>query len=425
MEYSVSIDIKGKPVLVGRIFGENSDAAQFQYAKTYLNDIDPQPVSFSLPLQENMFSPEQTKFFFDGMLPEGFTRRAVAESLHLDENDYLRILYHLGRECIGALRIYQEGESVQAGYEKLSIERIRQLASEGASDSAALVVESRLSLTGASGKVGLYQNPVTQEWYLPYGTAPSTHIVKQSHVRLKRIVQNELLCLITAKNCGIDVPDTHIIHTDSDQDEDVLLASARFDRCFPEQPQRIGGMPVPLRLHQEDFAQALGILSSEKYEHDRRHLKEMFTLLRIRSSRPIEDQLKLWNRIIFNVLIGNSDGHLKNYSFLLSEDLHMVRLAPAYDIVNVTGYQGMTHEMAFSIGSARMIEEVTYNSFREAAKEAGLGEEMALKQVDDMVQRFKPALKAACDTLKKQGFSEAEDLRDTILKTGGIAWITQ
>ena len=39
-------------------------------------------------------------------------------------------------------------------------------------------------------------------WYQPFGTAPSTHIVKQSHVRLSGIVVNELLCLHTAKKCG-------------------------------------------------------------------------------------------------------------------------------------------------------------------------------------------------------------------------------
>ena len=187
----------------------------------------------------------------------------VADFLRLDENDFLRILYYLGRECIGALRISERGESVKARYEKLSVERIRRLAAEGASDSAAIVVESRSSLAGTSGKVGLYRDFSTHEWYLPYGTAPSTHIVKQSHVRLKQIVQNELFCLLTAKYCGIDIPDTEIIKQGSDKDEEILLASKRFDRRIPERPKMINGMPMPLRLHQEDFAQALGFPSSE------------------------------------------------------------------------------------------------------------------------------------------------------------------
>lgn len=58
-----------------------------------------------MPLTRASFSPEQTKTFFDGLLPEGFTRRCVASWMHVDENDYLSILAGLGHECFGAVRI--------------------------------------------------------------------------------------------------------------------------------------------------------------------------------------------------------------------------------------------------------------------------------------------------------------------------------
>ena len=116
MEFIVSIDIKGKPVAVGSISGESSADARFAYTADYLNAPEVAPISFSLPLQSEPFSAEQTKCFFDGLLPEGFTRRVVASNLHLDENDDVQILYQLGRECIGALRVYQKGETPQASY---------------------------------------------------------------------------------------------------------------------------------------------------------------------------------------------------------------------------------------------------------------------------------------------------------------------
>ena len=72
---------------------------------------------------------------------------------------------------------------------------------------------SHLSLTGASGKVGLYYDAAGKQWYLPKGTAPSTHIVKQSHVRLDGIVTNEQLSMMTAAKCGIDVPESFIYNT--------------------------------------------------------------------------------------------------------------------------------------------------------------------------------------------------------------------
>ena len=418
MEFTVSIDIKGKPVAVGSILGESSADARFTYAADYLHATEAVPISLSLPLQSEPFSAEQTKCFFDGLLPEGSTRRAVASNLHLDENDYVQILYQLGRECIGALRVYRKGETPQASYDKLTREQVRELAREGAAESAAVVIETRLSLAGATGKVGLYRDPKTGEWYLPHGTAPSTHIVKQSHVRLERIVPNELLCLLTAKQCGIDVPETTIIDMGSGKDEDILLVSGRFDRRFSESPAFANELPMPLRLHQEDFAQALGIVASRKYESGDRHLAKMFALLRTHSSRPIEDQLKLWDRIAFNYLIGNTDGHLKNYSLLYSEDLKTVRLAPAYDVINTIGYKGMTHEMSFAIANATQIEDVTRDSFRMAAKEAGLGERMALNRLNDMIKRFRPALKSAAEALIHQGVKGIEELKATILDAG-------
>lgn len=111
MEFEVSIERRGKSIATGSIFGESSTGARFVYAEAYRNDPEATPISISLPLQSEPFSAEQTKCFFDGLLPEGFTRRAVASNLHPDENEYVRILYQLGRACIGALRIYRRGEA--------------------------------------------------------------------------------------------------------------------------------------------------------------------------------------------------------------------------------------------------------------------------------------------------------------------------
>lgn len=95
-------------------------------------------------------------------------------------------------------------EEVPCSYDQLSLEQVRALAQEGATKSAELVTKSHLSLTGASDKVGLYYNQLDRQWYLPIGSAPSTHIVKQSHVRLDSIVTNEQLAILTAKKVGME-----------------------------------------------------------------------------------------------------------------------------------------------------------------------------------------------------------------------------
>lgn len=130
---------------------------------------------------------------------------------------------------MGAIKVIDESiAEIKPEYRKLTNDEVKKLAKEGATESAELVTKSHLSLTGASGKVGLYYDG--KHWFLPIGEAPSTHIVKQSHIRLKRIVWNEQLCLLTAKKLGIEIPDSFIIHLGSAEDEDVLFATKRYDR---------------------------------------------------------------------------------------------------------------------------------------------------------------------------------------------------
>ena len=420
MLYEVSMERGGAQRFVGTLTGSGPEDTVFTYGKEYLQSDDAAPVSLSLPLQAEPFSSAQTRNFFDSLLPEGFTRRAVAQWIHADEGDYLTILHALGRECLGALQIKTEGENPQASYEPLTLRQVRELAAEGAAKSAELVTESHLSLAGASGKVGLYYDGET--WYLPKGTAPSTHIVKLSHVRLKQIVLNEQLALLTAKNCGLVVPDSFIVNTGSGKDEEILLATRRYDRVFRDDGRKVDGLPVPARLHQEDFAQALGLPAGAKYERPgEAYLQRMFSLLRRYSAQPIEDMTRLWDQIVFHCLIGNTDAHLKNYSLLYSEDLRTVRLAPVYDVVSTTVYPTSTRKLSFRIGSAETIDEITTADFEAAAREAGLGIRMAMGRYREMAERFVPALQAAVETLSGQGFASAAELADKILKTGGIA----
>lgn len=419
----VFIEINGTNKLVGYIMGKDSYDARFAYSDEYLDDPNNRAISISLPLEEKSFDSQRTRNFFEGLLPEGFTRKCVAEWLRKEENDYVSILAGLGKECLGALKIIDESDDVlEAEYRMLSGREVYELASEGATESAELVTKSHLSLTGASGKVGLYYNTENNEWYLPIGEAPSTHIVKQSHVRLKKIVANEQLCLLTAKNLGIDIPESFIITTESDDEEAVLFATRRYDRKFGDSNKKLDGMPVPFRLHQEDFAQALGISASDKYEKDNAgYLAKLFNLIRTYSSEPMTDSLKLWDICIFNYLIGNTDNHIKNLSLLYSENLRSVRLAPAYDIVSTMVYKSSTEEMAMSIGGLYLIGEITRESFKQEASKVGLGVKLAMKHFDDMVAGFSNAMNAAKEEMVQQGFDNIDQIIEKIMQKGGIA----
>ena len=416
----VQIEINGQFVQAGRITGNSFSDAVFSYDESYITSSKARAISLNLSLSKKEFKADATKIFFDGLLPEGFTRQCVADSIHASSDDYISILRELGNECLGAVQIIDEDKpSVKAGYTPLTIEEIKELAKEGAGKSAELVIKSHLSLTGASGKVGLYYDETSGKWYRAQGLAPSTHIVKQSHVRYKNIVLNEQLCLLTAQKLGIEIPESFILHAQAGKvnDEDVLFATRRFDRIIDTDSRIIDGLKTPYRLHQEDFAQALGIKSADKYEKEGQgYLKRMFDLLQKHSSNPIEDSLKLWRRTVFNCIIGNTDNHIKNTSLIYSKDLSSVRLAPFYDVICTRVYESSTDEMSVSVNGKQNINQITKEDLGQEGKNCGLGSKIAMKIYDEVHDGIQKALLDSADELSKEGFAEAKSMANKILE---------
>lgn len=417
---TVLIEINGVMTKVGFITGTDYKEAVFAYDESYIAEKNHRAISIALPVSDKPFSAKSTRNYFEGLLPEGFTRKCIADSMHSEPDDYISILRELGRECLGAIQIVDESvQCIEADYKELSKKEVKALAEEGASLAANLVIQSHLSLTGASGKIGLYYDDKKKKWYQPVGSAPSNYIVKQSHVRLSNIVVNEQLCLLTAKKLGIDVPESFVVQIEKNktEDADILFATKRFDRVVTDDSRKVKDLPVPYRLHQEDFAQALGINSSQKYEKNGEHyLKQMFNIIRSYSANPIEDQFKLWRITVFNFLIGNTDNHIKNYSLLYSKDLRTVRLAPCYDVVATRVYKNDINEMSLSINGKLNMDEVTRADFELEAKSCRLGTKPAMKIFDEVQNGLLEALKKSAGELEEKGFAQAGEIADRIEK---------
>ncbi len=180
----------------------------------------------------------------------------------------------------------------------------------------------------------------------------------------------------------------------------------------------VSGLKRPYRLHQEDFAQAMGIPAADKYEpKGKAYAKEMFDILRKYSADPLADQLQLWDRMIFSYILGNNDGHIKNYSLLYNEDMNALRLAPAYDIVCTTIYGESTREMSFNIGGTGRIDDVTKESFAGLAFEIGFGEKLALGRIEKIRDAFEAALRDSAKELQNSGFKKAVRMAEKILES--------
>ena len=144
----------------------------------------------------------------------------------------------------------------------------------------------------------------------------------------------------------------------------MLFATQRYDRRFDSSSTTVSGLPRPYRLHQEDFAQAMGIPAAAKYEQTSSgYMRGMFDILRKYSAEPVTDQLKLWDIIVFDYLIGNTDAHIKNFSLLYDKDLRQIRLAPAYDIVSTVIYEQSIRDMSFRISGTMALDDMSRDSF--------------------------------------------------------------
>src|SRR5690606_22286919 len=134
-------------------------------------------------------------------------------------------------------------------------------------------------------------------------------------------VINEWFVMRLAKRLRLDVPDVHRRYTPSP----VYLIN-RFDR-----------IPTPQgwqRQHAIDACQLLGFDRSFKYSQG--NMDNLASLaMACRSPAVARSRIFVW--LVFNVLIGNSDAHLKNLSFLVSHE--GIQLAPFYDLLSIAAYE--------------------------------------------------------------------------------------
>ena len=118
-----------------------------------------------------------------------------------------------------------------------------------------------------------------------------------------------------ARACGIDVAETRL--TDVGPRKAVLVR--RFDRSTGSDPQPTA-----------HFLSALSLLNEDETSPGGSYYAIAAELLR-HSASPERDRAELFRRMVFNVLCGNRDDHLKNHALL--HDEKGWRLSPAFDIV--------------------------------------------------------------------------------------------
>jgi serine/threonine-protein kinase HipA len=380
-----TLDVYLHRELVGHLIQNNGGQMVFDYVASWLQKPEATPLSHSLPLRKKRFTRKECRGYFAGVLPEESKRAIIARNLGISERNDYAMLERIGGECAGAVTFLPAGEPLPARddqYRALSSPELAGILRE-LPRRPLLAGETgiRLSLAGAQDKIAVRVEGDTV--LLPLGGAPSTHILKPAVERFAGVVFNEAYCMRLAAAAGLATAKTEIRRV---EDLEYLLIE-RYDRTHQLGSE---GAPVLERLHQEDFCQALGIVSENKYQKEGGpSLKQCFALLRDVSSAPVLDLARLLDAAIFNYLVGNNDAHGKNFSLLyrgVGTASMETRLAPLYDVVSTRYYPELTRELAMKIGGEYSSDKVSKANFEQLAEDAGLAKPLVRRRIPELAE---------------------------------------
>ena len=338
---------------------------RFGYRDAWLERPGGYALSPHLPLRREAFEDtaddRRVQWFFDNLLPEGGIREALARSAGIDERDTYGMLARFGEESVGAVTLLAGDHPGPATgtYEPLTVPAIRDLL-RGLPEVPLIAAGGRakMSLAGVQHKIGVHRQD--DHLLLPVGGAASSMILKPGHVRPQsypHVPANEHFCMSWAREMGLDVPGTELLHV-----PESLYLVHRFDRVV------VAGRVQ--RRHQIDLCQVLNRWPGFKYEAGGgATLRTVFEAIE-GTRQPAVARLQALRWVVLNYLMGNSDAHAKNLSFLVGPD--GMALAPAYDLLCVTAYGDP--DMAMSIGDQIRYGWVTSDDWDAFATTVGVRE---------------------------------------------------
>lgn len=304
-------------------------------------------------------SQDATESFFGALLPEGRWLEQLSREIQVPSNDLVGIFDIVGADLAGALTI-GAGRDVRepTNVDAVELAQLIQNASgfmTGGGGSALPGFQRKITLTRLDGR-----------WVAGNGAIASTHILKPVDSELRASVESEQYVLSIGRKLGLTTFDSWV----EDIGNRAVLVIQRYDRA-------VSGDTIE-RIHQEDFAQALGLQwgGNDKFQsvNSRANLKAIATeLSRGRSifASGESDVERLLRYTVLNVAAGNTDAHAKNFSILRFAD-ETSRLAPLYDAAPLALAYGAGTALAMSIAGESQQPDVTVDHLVDEAATWGI-----------------------------------------------------
>lgn len=314
----------------------NRETVAFAYDQAWLHSRNAFAIDPLLPKQNGQFYRSAPKgrthasLFFGAISdtePDGWARQVIRRDWakqkeaggvstptgitdHLNSLDYLLSVDDLSR--VGALRFcLGDGESLRAanGNERsapplLELPRLIGASQRVETDDATSADLRYLRGKGTSlGGLRPKASVVDGDGSLAIAKFPSVQDDRD-------VTRGEVLALRLARMAGIETPHARVELAG----QTPVALITRFDRVT-------GGRLM--------FASAMTMLGID--DDDDHSYTEIADAIRMNAASPAADLEQLWRRMMYSVLVTNTDDHLKNHGFL-HVDSGQWRLSPAYDI---------------------------------------------------------------------------------------------
>ena len=342
---------------VGNLLFKSISECEFTYTESWVKDKVAFPISPHIPFDVKADS-QTIVNFIRNLFPEGESFDTLLYNLNVRKNNLYAVLKEIGRDTPGALtfgKVVIKNDCLR----KITEEELAQkLDSDSVQELVVWDGKYRLSVAGVQRKLNLLVKD--EKLFLAEGNYSSTHILKFSKPDQSHLIINELICMRLARASKIDVPD--VFFRQFGRHSSLLVT--RFDR-------KLYGNGV-LKRHVIDGCQALNRAPEYKYEqsfgsgNDVKHIRDGISLNELfgfsdmtRVPIKIKDTLIDW--VLFNLIIGNSDAHGKNISFLVSNN--GIILSPFYDFVSISYEAKLADKidsgLAMAIGDNFDVDRIT------------------------------------------------------------------
>ena len=373
---------------IGTLSETPDGGSEFRFHRTY-RDLAPRPVlgqKFEDDLDRIYRSRKGQRLpdFFANLIPEpgGKLREVIEDAGALEAGDDLALLTFVGEDLPGAVVVYpsEEPEAWSGAQKSPKLQATQETPPPGE--------EFRFSLAGVQLKFSMLLQE--EKLTLPARGRSGEWIVKFDSPTFPHLPENEYSMLEWAQAAGFDVPPRHLLGVESLEgfsrqyalQETKVLAIQRYDRT-PEG-----------RVHQEDFAQVVGLPPRRKY--DQITYEAMARLVhRFMDAAAVEEWVR---RLTFVLASGNNDAHLKNWSFIYPDQIR-AQWSPLYDQVSTIAWQAPARQLSLKLVSTREFNQIDRQTFRRLAERAELDPKRTLVLVDETLEKLRRSWKEIKDAL--------------------------